>query len=422
MKHVQVLFLSLFTYADAAVDMLSGRNTYVTLDRVMGGQSSATGTATADGSSIVFEGSVSTQGGGFAYMTFSGGSSMDLTANSGSGILLTFETMKQSTYGSAPLGFNIELEESGRRCTLSAAFAVPMTSEVERVQAWVPFTQFEPKGSHWQYSQSSTGVPSTCGSSTASTAGVTRFAIGNYYQEGPFRLVLYSVETRTAPPASLLAPSPSASPNDLLTGAAYRARTLMAKVGAGVGEAQMAGMAAAVLATAAAQAGDAALVAIVDGIASSTAAVRAATLAEAFKVSQSGGTPSLDALMSVGTASASTTSVDGTSSASTATSPSPPSWPLAATSAVVLGIVALLLLLLAVSMRAFRSGQPLTARSGMHRGGRLAPEESAGASRRASEGKQVELSSIGSGGAGRDDLAAVEATPASMTVMETRAV
>ena len=319
MKHVQVLFLSLFTYADAAVDMLSGRNTYVTLDRVMGGQSSATGTATADGSSIVFEGSVSTQGGGFAYMTFSGGSSMDLTANSGSGILLTFETMKQSTYGSAPLGFNIELEESGRRCTLSAAFAVPMTSEVERVQAWVPFTQFEPKGSHWQYSQSSTGVPSTCGSSTASTAGVTRFAIGNYYQEGPFRLVLYSVETRTAPPASLLAPSPSVSPNDLLTGAAYRARTLMAKVGAGVGEAQMAGMAAAVLATAAAQAGDAALVAIVDGIASSTAAVRAATLAEAFKVSQSGGTPSLDALMSVGTASASTTSVDGTSSASATT-------------------------------------------------------------------------------------------------------
>ena len=62
--------------------------------------------------------------------------------------------------------------------------------------------------------------------------------------------MLYSVETRTAPPASLLAPSPSASPNDLLTGAAYRARTLMAKVGAGVGEAQMAGMAAAVLATA----------------------------------------------------------------------------------------------------------------------------------------------------------------------------
>ena len=52
------------------LDMLVDRSAYVTVDGVMGGQSNAEGTMNAD--TMVFEGRVNTDGGGFAYMTMYG--------------------------------------------------------------------------------------------------------------------------------------------------------------------------------------------------------------------------------------------------------------------------------------------------------------------------------------------------------------
>ena len=74
----------------ASVDMLGGRTPGATTDNVMGGQSSAwvstdgvmggqsSGTVSV-GDAVTFEGSVSTVGGGFAYVTLNGGSTMDIS-------------------------------------------------------------------------------------------------------------------------------------------------------------------------------------------------------------------------------------------------------------------------------------------------------------------------------------------------------
>ena len=269
----------LLLFMPLSLDMLAGRTPRYTVDGVMGGRSNAQGAAAGSDGSITFAGSISTDGGGFAYMTLLGGDTMDLTPFTG--IMLSFDAMDMASYGPAPISFNVEMQSNGRRCTLTNAFAVPTitTAVASQTKAWVSLASFEPKGSHWEYSENSAGVPASCKTdSTTSLGSVSSIAIGNYYQDGPFKLVLHGMEARAGPP-----PAPSeliaTAPRDgLLTSAAERARGLIKKIGAGVGEAQMAAMAASVLVAAAAQAGDATLVAIASGVATASAAKRAEAL------------------------------------------------------------------------------------------------------------------------------------------------
>ena len=291
----------------SVVDMLSGRTVGTTTDNVMGGRSSASvttdnvmggsssGTVDVSASSITFQGAVDTNGGGFAYVTLGGGGTMDLASEAG--VHVEFDTMSSSVYGAAPLAFQIELE-GGRSCSLTGAFAVPTTDTPERTHAWVPLADFAPKGNHWDYGSGRSGVPAYCTATrTTSLAAVTRVAIGNYYQHGPFKLTLHALEARSAaPPPPALASAAAAA---LLSGALARARSLVAKAGAGVGAAQMDAMGAAVLAAAAAQLGASELVAAARGLAASaSASERVSTLMAAFalevegEASGAGGSPS----------------------------------------------------------------------------------------------------------------------------------
>ena len=255
------------------VDMLAGRSPAVTVDGVMGGRSNAQGTVDST-QSISFQGRVNTNGGGFAYITLSGGLSMDLSG--ATGIYLAFDSMDIATYGSAPIAFKITLE-SRRRCAMAAAFAVPTTASVERTHAWVPLRQFQPEGNHWDYSSRRAGIPSYCtASATTTMADVASFALGCYYQNTPFRLVLHTVESRTAAPAEAFLVSPPA--DNLIARALERARSLVGYAGAGVGAEQMDAMAAATLTTAALQSGDAQAISVARTIATASAAERVAAL------------------------------------------------------------------------------------------------------------------------------------------------
>ena len=275
----------------SVVDMLGGQTPGVTTDNVMGGQSSASAYVSTDqvmggsssgtvnvGEAVTFEGTVNTNGGGFAYVTLDGGTVMDISAELG--IYLEFDSMSSSAYGAAPVAFQIELEGS-QSCTLTGAFAVPTTALVERTHAWVPLLAFAPKGSHWSYSSWNTGIPSYCTpAATTSFSLVERFAIGNYYQHGPFKLVLYAVEARSVAPAEAVLAS-AAAPTVLASSVA-RANSLVSKAGAGVGAAQMDSMAAAVLATAAVQSSAPSLVAAAVASALASASARVAALLSAF--------------------------------------------------------------------------------------------------------------------------------------------
>ena len=379
--------------------MLAGRSSRVTLDGVMGGKSTASGTAVSSDGSITFTGSINTNGGGFAYMTMLGGQTMDLSSQTG--IMVSMDSMDMQSYGMAPIAFNFELEGSGR-CTLSAAFAVPTTAVAGPTKAWIPLSHFEPKGSHWEYSSRSTGVPASCASSTTSLASISRFAIGNYYQNGPFKLVLHGVEARAGPspaPSELTAVAPR---DGLLASAVDRARSLLGKVGAGVGEAQMAGMAAAVLDAAAAQAGDATLLAIAAAVSPASAAQRASTLKSAFEVRLSGREPVVPAATSPAASAASTS----------APPPSPPPprsgvLPAAATVAIACGVGGSLLLLIAFFARRW----PLRgrhARTG--NGGRLVPDSSAVPPSGKAEGSNASTAAEGY------DISRVPVTPSSTTL------
>ena len=130
---------------------------YVTVDGVMGGRS--TGGAAWQNGGIRFEGNVNTYGGGFAYLVLQFSVALDLSGQSG--LLFEYDTLPYSTYGSAPIAVQVSLESS-KRCSLTGAFAIPTTASTQRTKEWVPFSRFEPKGSHWSYSKSRTGVPSSC--------------------------------------------------------------------------------------------------------------------------------------------------------------------------------------------------------------------------------------------------------------------
>ena len=197
---------------------------YVTVDGVMGGRS--TGGAAWQNGGIRFEGNVNTYGGGFAYLVLQFSAALDLSGQSG--LLFEYDTLPYSTYGSAPIAVQVSLESS-KRCSLTGAFAIPTTASTQRTKEWVPFSRFEPKGSHWSYSRSRTGVPSSCSGQTTEVSRVTEIHLGIYYQDGPYSLFLHNFGQQWDAAGTL--PGGAAG---VLTAALARA-ILIGKSGAGVG-------------------------------------------------------------------------------------------------------------------------------------------------------------------------------------------
>ena len=247
---------------------------YVTVDGVMGGRS--TGGAAWQNGGIRFEGNVNTYGGGFAYLVLQFSAALDLSGQSG--LLFEYDTLPYSTYGSAPIAVQVSLESS-KRCSLTGAFAIPTTASTQRTKEWVPFSRFEPKGSHWSYSSSRTGVPSSCSGQTTEVSRVTEIHLGIYYQDGPYSLFLHNFGQQYETLPETL-PGGAAG---VLTAALARARSLIGKSGAGVGAAQMHGLANVALETAARQSARAGLLAAIDGAFDNPATARSAYLIAAVE-------------------------------------------------------------------------------------------------------------------------------------------
>ena len=247
---------------------------YVTVDGVMGGRS--TGGAAWQNGGIRFEGNVNTYGGGFAYLVLQFSVALDLSGQSG--LLFEYDTLPYSTYGSAPIAVQVSLESS-KRCSLTGAFAIPTTASTQRTKEWVPFSRFEPKGSHWSYSSSRTGVPSSCSGQTTEVSRVTEIHLGIYYQDGPYSLFLHNFGQQYETLPETL-PGGAAG---VLTAALARARSLIDKSGAGVGAAQMHGLANVALETAARQSARAGLLAAIDGAFDNPATARSAYLIAAVE-------------------------------------------------------------------------------------------------------------------------------------------
>ena len=247
---------------------------YVTVDGVMGGRS--TGGAAWQNGGIRFEGNVNTYGGGFAYLVLQFSVALDLSGQSG--LMFEYDTLPYSTYGSAPIAVQVSLESS-KRCSLTGAFAIPTTASTQRTKEWVPFSRFEPKGSHWSYSSSRTGVPSSCSGQTTEVSRVTEIHLGIYYQDGPYSLFLHNFGQQYETLPETL-PGGAAG---VLTAALARARSLIDKSGAGVGAAQMHGLANVALETAARQSARAGLLAAIDGAFDNPATARSAYLIAAVE-------------------------------------------------------------------------------------------------------------------------------------------
>jgi outer membrane biosynthesis protein TonB len=247
---------------------------YVTVDGVMGGRS--TGGAAWQNGGIRFEGNVNTYGGGFAYLVLQFSVALDLSGQSG--LLFEYDTLPYSTYGSAPIAVQVSLESS-KRCSLTGAFAIPTTASTQRTKEWVPFSRFEPKGSHWSYSKSRTGVPSSCSGQTTDVSRVTEIHLGIYYQDGPYSLFLHNFGQQYETLPETL-PGGAAG---VLTAALARARSLIDKSGAGVGAAPMHGQANVALETAARQSARAGLLAAIDGAFDNPATARSAYLIAAVE-------------------------------------------------------------------------------------------------------------------------------------------
>ena len=259
------------SYAMSLSDVSRG---YVTVDGVMGGRS--TGGAAWQNGGIRFEGNVNTYGGGFAYLVLQFSVALDLSGQSG--LLFEYDTLPYSTYGSAPIAVQVSLESS-KRCSLTGAFAIPTTASTQRTKEWVPFSRFEPKGSHWSYSSSRTGVPSSCSGQTTEVSRVTEIHLGIYYQDGPYSLFLHNFgQQYEALPETL--PGGAAG---VLTAALARARSLIGNSGAGGGAAQMHGLANVALETAARQSARAGLLAAIDGAFDNPATARSAYLIAAVE-------------------------------------------------------------------------------------------------------------------------------------------
>ena len=226
-------------------DML---NWGVIVDGVMGGRSE--GTTRVEGSTVLFQGNINTNGGGFAYMTRSINSA-DISQYQG--ISLELGSLDATTVGNSPIGFEVELEGSNGCCGLSAAFAVPATAGAgESATAFLPKGDFKTKGGSWWSNR--------CNCYTDWTA-VKKISIAVYYQEGPFALDLRGLTATEAVAADQLVtpplpPSPGIATS--LTAALARADYVHAKGqggGGGVRAEQMAALAVAILETAALQAG-----------------------------------------------------------------------------------------------------------------------------------------------------------------------
>jgi len=204
--------------------------------------------------------------------------SVALDLSGQSGLLFEYDTLPYSTYGSAPIAVQVSLESS-KRCSLTGAFAIPTTASAQRTKEWVPFSRFEPKGSHWSYSKSRTGVPSSCSGQTTEVSRVTEIHLGIYYQDGPYSLFLHNFGQQYETLPETL-PGGAAG---VLTAALARARSLIDKSGAGVGAAQMHGLANVALETAARQSARAGLLAAIDGAFDNPATARSAYLIAAVE-------------------------------------------------------------------------------------------------------------------------------------------
>ena len=177
----------------------------VTVDGVMGGRS--TGAASVVGSSVIFQGNVNTNGGGFVYMSRVSSSSSDLSQYQG--ISLELGSLDAATVGNAPLGFEVELQGAANYCCgLSAAFAVPATANAGQLfTTFLPKGDFKTKGASWR--------SNNCACST-DWASVANIDIAIYYQAGPFSLDLRALTATNAPRATsqlVMPPLPSYLPS-----------------------------------------------------------------------------------------------------------------------------------------------------------------------------------------------------------------
>ena len=217
-------------------DLLSS-SWYVTVDGVMGGQSSGSVTSASAGG-INWSGFLSTDGGGFVYISRSGMSGLNLQDRTG----LLFDL--GSLAGDAPLALQVELEGRQGCCGRAAAIAVPATAMAgEAATAFVPLGDMKPKGPWY--------APNSC-SCTVALSAVRAVSIGLYYQQGPYSLDLRGItatDTDVSADALIHPPLPGAAV--ALAAALERADYLA--TGALLAEEQMDQLALAVLETAAAQ-------------------------------------------------------------------------------------------------------------------------------------------------------------------------
>jgi hypothetical protein len=241
----------------AAADLLEGRTARTSIDGVMGGDSTASASINEKGV-LTFVGTLVTVGGGFAYVSTTGGPSVDLTG--AAGLLVEFESIEASKFGDAPIAFSVSLHEYGQKCALVSAFAVPTCAGMagQSHTAWLPFVFFGAKANlHYMNTNDPSG-PSICKDYITSLESVGWVEIGNYYQDGGFKLKMTKLEARRHPP-ELSDLTRCTAPSKLAQASIERATSLVAKGkrfgGSGVGIDQMNSMANAVLFTAAQQIG-----------------------------------------------------------------------------------------------------------------------------------------------------------------------
>jgi len=165
------------------------RSWSVTTDRVMGGRSDAS-VSFENSDAMVFSGNINVIGGGFAYV----GRTVSADLSSYAGIVVEVEA--EGWDERAPLALNLQLED-GRRCSFSAAFAVPLAKQSgEIVNAFLPLGAFD-KGGRWNCSY---------GKLDMSSIRAMRFYV--LYQEGRFEARIRSVSAVEAPRSS---PTPAVS-------------------------------------------------------------------------------------------------------------------------------------------------------------------------------------------------------------------
>ena len=206
----------------------------------MGGQSSGSVTSTSAGG-MNWSGFLSTDGGGFVYISCGGMSGLNLQDRAG----LLFDL--SSLAGDAPIALQVELEGRQGCCGRAAAFAVPATATAgEAATAFVPLGDFKQKGPWY--------APNSC-SCTVDLSAVRDVSIGLYYQQGPYSLNLRGITATDAAVSAdaLIHPPLPATPGAAVALAAALERADYLATGALLAQEQMGQLALAVLETAAAQ-------------------------------------------------------------------------------------------------------------------------------------------------------------------------